>query len=281
MATTEIWTGAAADNDFTTAANYESADSPDIGDAMIVPDLAADTTKNIDGGNFVAVTLTDFIVERNCFLTFGSRASAVLLDTDHFRYEGAGRGHFSFINMVTEAQILNAPAGNSDWSFGLDIFGGTIPAMLIDAGVSGDVALAGFVAEALTVTQLKILSGAVTLGPSFDSTLVHMLGGTVVSEADPTTASIFGGNYRQRSSAPTTLNVGNARVYFDSTAVPTTVNTYAGAVIDFSQGAQARTWGAATALNVYGNTDIYDPLHLLTWSDLVITTHAGTLRFIQ
>ncbi len=263
MADTRLWDGGAADNNIATAANWSADTAPITGDSAGFPALDAAAALDVDGADFSAAALVDFIVEDNCFVNFGSRLTALKLDCDYFEFSGDGKyAYFDVINCA-ELRILGGGSAASGHSFGVSLLGSTNTLLIVDA-LAVTLGIAAGVGQSATFTTIQHLAGATTLGDAVTCTNFIMSGGTVVNSTELSgTLSMYDGYFTQVRNNPATLTVRGGRCYYNSTDAPTTCNLYDG-VLDLSKDGRAKTFAT---LNWYGG-QIYDPRNILTVTTL-------------
>ena len=256
MPDTRIWDGSAGDNAIATAANWTPANVPISGDSAVFPGMAAASTKDVAGADFNAILLVNLTVEPNCYLNFGSAATKLEFDADHFLYAGRGQ---SFIDIQNSTDILisSGRSASTGIGYGMVLTGATNTFARLNPGTGSTIGLAPGALDTMTITTMEIASGLVMLGAGFTTTTVSVEGGDTTSYAGCTTLTVRGGLWRQEAGAPTTLNIYGGRVYYDSPDEPTTLNLYGG-VLDMSTGgALGKNWSGVT-INYYGGS-IYDP----------------------
>lgn len=267
----EIWNGDGDDNAIATDANWISNDAPDTGDSACFPAMAADSTNNVDGSDFSAVLLADFIVEAGNYLTFGSRDAYLQLDCDYFEFTGAGAHAYFDVDNCAELRILNSVSPASGHSYGVNLVGTTNTLLLINDAGSGTIGIGALQGESATFTTINVQSGTVTLGDGITNTTFHANGGVITSFSDSTTLNVNGAVFTQAKNKPTTLNLFQGRFYFDDAQTIGTCNLYGG-TLDLSHDGRAKT---ITTLNWYGGT-IYDPNNVLTLTNAPSTKNGGT-----
>ena len=116
----DIWNGDNSDNAFSTAANYEGDSAPANTNTVVFPAMAEDSGDNVDGSDESSTLLASVQVEDNCYLTFGSRATYLQIDTDEFIYEGAGQSFFHLHN-CQNAYVHHAAYAGGDYTHGLSL----------------------------------------------------------------------------------------------------------------------------------------------------------------
>ncbi len=276
----QIWSGAAADNDFDAAGNYDVAEAPESGDTIIAPALAADSTKDIAGQDASAILLAAFTVEPNCFLNFGSRITPLQLDTDAFTYAGGANAFFDLTGVAT-VRVDYAKAASGAFSYGLHLAGATMALADIDPGSSGAVGIAALEAATATITTLKLLSGDIEIGLGLTCTTLYALGADIISRSAVTTGEVQSGTWRQEVGAIATINLrADGKLFYNATALPTTINLYDGATLDLSERGTTFDLDGKT-LNVYGSEAIInDPQNRLLLPNATVNKFlGGEIRF--
>lgn len=256
-AETHQWDGSDGDNDHTTAANWHSNDTPASTDTCIYPALAAATGVNIDGSDQSAILLAAMFIEKGCEVEFGSRSAYLQMDTDALTFNGDGQAYLDIDNCAM-IRIENVAYADSGHSYGFCLVGSGNTALVCDPGPDRDVSLAGLGDEAFTCATMDLRSGRIWMGIGAAATTLNISGGIVNNGSDVTTANVEKAVYRQFDNKSTTLNIKTGgRVYYNrpTADAPTTVNLYAGGILDLSEVADALT---IATLNRYGG-QIIDP----------------------
>jgi len=263
-ANTQIWSGAAADNDHSAAGNWDVAEAPETGDTLIFPAMAAATGVHVAGSDESAILQAATFIENGCYVEFGSRIAYLQLDTDALTFAGDGQAYFDIDNCAL-IRIENAAYAGSGHTYGFNLVGTGNTALVCDPGSGKAVGLAALGDESLACTTITIDSGNVDMGSGLTTTTLNVTGGAVNNSSAISVTNIGGGTLRQVAAKVTTLNIKKGgRVYYNGTA-PTTINLYAGGILDLSERTAAM---AVDAMNVYGG-QVIDPHNVLAVTTLL------------
>lgn len=253
---TRIWDGAASDNTISTATNWSDDTAPGSTDSAVFPALSAAATKDVNGADFSAVLLVDLSFEYNCALNFGSRVTALHVDADYVDYAASGIA-FLQIDNSTAVRVTNCGSAGSTSTYGLSLTGASNALLILDPGAAGRVGVAAMGGETAAFTTIKVNSGIVDVGDSVTCTTMAVMGGQVKVYSSLTTYTQTSGTARINAGTPTTVNLYEGTLYYNSAAAaPTTVNLYDGS-LDFSEAGSLADWSSVT-LNWYGG-NIVDP----------------------
>jgi hypothetical protein len=265
-----IWSGGASDNAFAVAGNWAPS-APVSTDSAIFPALAAAATKDVAGSDQSAILLVNTVVEAGCYVNFGSRVTALHLDTDYLVYEGSGSAHLDIDNS-TEVRVYKAPSTASDGGLGVNLSGDANALLIVDAN-NGTVGVAFGATQVAAFTTIQVASGKVFLGAGVTNTTFHQTGGTVENNSAVVTVNLSGGTYTQEQGTVTNLNIRGGRYYANSTGTITACVVYGG-VLDLSKDARAKT---ITTLTIHPGGSIYDPNKCLTTTNAIVWAKGGTL----
>jgi len=244
----KIWDGGAADNAFSSAANYNTDSAPATGG-----------DHDISGSDESATLLSKIIVEPGNTCKYGSRLTYLHVDTDDFEYAGTGASFWQIDNATGIIRISAADTGgDTDNSYGFNLIGssgsGTV---IVETSASQTVGIAALGGETATFSAIVVVSGTVTLGSGLTLTTLYQQGGTIYNYADVTTVHCQGGAMYQKANNPTTLNIwSGGAFYWQSTDAIDTVNLYYGGTLYGTLDSRPKI---ITTLNHYGgvlvNTD--------------------------
>jgi hypothetical protein len=245
-AATRIWSGAAADNAFDTAGNWDTA-VPVTGDSAVFPAMGTDADKDVDGSDQSAILLVNLYVESGSYVNFGDRLAPVHVDADAFVFEGMGDAFFQLDNCAVAA-LYSALSSASDGGHGFSLTGASNTLLLVDVGSAGTVDLAMGATQTTAFTTIEVLNGRVFVGAGVTMTTFHQTGGMVELSAGSTTFNMNGGTATQLAGIPATLNVNRGTFFLNSATTLPAVNVYGG-LVDLTKDSRAKT---ITACTMYG-----------------------------
>jgi len=277
MAETHIWSGAAADNNFVTAANWDSVDVPASTDTVLFPAMAAATGVNVAGSDQSAKLLAAMWVEPGCYVQFGSRIAYLELDTDLLVFDGSGQA-FLDVDNCAEIRVGNAAYSTSTADYGLCLKGTANTLLTLNPGGNRVVSLAALGDETGAWTTISAESGTVKIGSGVTTTTVNVNGADVELRSDSTTTNVYAGVFRQTDNKSTTLNLRGGTTYYNrpTTDAPTALNMYANAILDLTELSAAL---AIATINIYGKCLIRGDRGLLSWTTMNRYNN-GDIRFL-
>ncbi len=275
---TRVWTGAAGDNDWDTAGNWLNNQVPGNGDAVIVPAMAADSTKDIAGEDKSSVLLTGFYVEPGCYLKIGSRTAPLELDADYVVYQGLGDYSFLDLANATRIEILDCGAGG-DEAYGLNLSGSSSGAdVFVNVDSGRMVGIGAFEDAGWTGTDLHVLNGQVDIGDDLAlSGTLHLSGGDVQLRDETERVAMSAGTLTlaPNGNIGTSLNLRGGLFKWQAGGTIAALNISGGGVVDASASGDAKT---ISVLTWYGEGHIIDPLKTITISAITFQV-GGNLAF--
>ena len=268
---TMIWNGAAGDNTWATAGNWEGGAAPGANDSVIFPAMTHATTTDVQGDT-VATALSAVTVMPGCGVWFGSDAvdaagtGRLLLSitgtgAKTFDYAGSGLAYISVTGgagPVGTCTITNcASAGVGD--YGLNLSGSLILDLNVNMPTNCKLGLACRGGETAAFTNIRVAGGGeVNISDGVTATLVQMSGGKVYNYAALTNAYVDGGIlYQQKGAIATLLRISaNGKCVYNSTGTCADCDVWASHGLDLSQDIRAKTF---THVDAYVRDAVYCP----------------------
>lgn len=231
---TRIWQGD-VDGDYSDTANWFGGNAPGAADDVRIPAGSGD----IDGGDYSATAIGDFVVEPGYTGTIGDATTSLKIDPDAFRFEGLGQAYFNLHSAAISPQIFSSAAAATGLS-GIYVVGSALVTINV---MGGSVGIASRAGETTTVATIRVVgTGAnVRVGKGTSLTTYYQKDGKGELHCAATTVSCFGGTLSTKEiGAITTLNVYGGNVTPESTGTITTLNCNGGNV-DLTTSGAART----------------------------------------
>lgn len=256
MAVAVTWLGT-TDNSWNTASNWSDGAVPEAGDDVSIPAASPSITSGLDQS---AIDLGDVRIEKGFVNTIGDvtlpNAPVYLqLSCDYLDIHGACTSYIDFSQTGTVDVSISDTAVPDIGKHGCYLIGGSA---LEDLSVTGGhVAVAQYFGESLTIADVRVNGGVLTVGRSCAMTDILVKSGTFncFSTSAITTLKQDGGTVHLFTANGGTWTVrGGTFIADDWTGTPSLV--LEGGTADFIQGGRDRT---LSALTQDGGAMIYDP----------------------
>ena len=276
--TTRYWTNGAGTGVVSTASNWSPSGAPTAGDDLVfaASTSGAATTDDVVGGDYSALgDMGDISIGAGFVKSFGSSAAYVLIQGGNIILESGGDVYLDVEASTSGDKVVvnNTPTSDN----ALHLRGDIDTVRIINS--AGTIAIESTTSSSTSsgyteVDNLYVANrqgGKVSVEVAVASLdLIHQDAGRIENSAPVTTASVYGGNFKQESTgAITTLNsYGSSTANLEGSGTVTTVNIYGGTVRFRNNASDGLT---VTNCNLYtGTIDLSASMRNVTFTNDII-----------